>query len=117
MLYKKILAGDFTIPDFLSKNLQNLIKKILVTDPSKRCSIKQIREHKWFSVSIPIQISEGIIIGYNHIPIEESIIEMMKQFGFEAEYIEKCLDANKHNHVTTTYYLYHKRLKKEGKLQ
>lgn len=117
VLYKKILAGDFTIPDFLSKNLQNLIKKILVTDPSKRYNIKQIRNHKWFSVSIPIQISEGIIIGYNHIPIEKSIIEMMKQFGFEAEYIEKCLDANKHNHVTTTYYLYHKRLKKEGKLQ
>jgi hypothetical protein len=42
---------------------------------------------------------------------------MMKQFGFEAEYIQKCLDANKHNHVTTTYYLYHRRLKKEGKLQ
>lgn len=42
---------------------------------------------------------------------------MMQEYGFDPEYTEKCLDANKHNHVTTTYYLFLKRLKKEGKLQ
>lgn len=116
-LYKKILAGEFIIPDFLSKDVKDLIAKILVTDPEKRLTIEQIRDHSWFSLSTPIQMSEGIIIGYNQIPIEGKILEMMKEYGFESEYTQQCLDANKHNHATTTYYLFLKRLKLEGKLQ
>jgi 5'-AMP-activated protein kinase, catalytic alpha subunit len=64
-----------------------------------------------------VHFNEGIVIGYNQIPVEQSILKMMSQFGFEPEYTEKCLDANKHNIVTTTYYLFLKRLKKEGKLK
>lgn len=97
--------------------MQDLIKKILVTEPDQRYNINQIRDHIWFSLNQPIQTSEGILIGYTHIPIEKAILDMMKQFGFEPEYVQKCLDANKHNHVTTTYYLFLKRLKKEGKLK
>lgn len=62
-------------------------------------------------------MSEGIIIGYNQIPIEPKILDMMKEYGFDSEYTQQCLDANKHNHATTTYYLFLKRLKKEGKLR
>lgn len=29
----------------------------------------------------------------------------------------RCLDANKHNHVTTCYYLLLKRLEREGKIE
>lgn len=116
-LYKKILAGEFVIPEFLSSGVKDLIAKVLVTEPENRFKINDIREHSWFGLKTPINMSEGIIIGYNHIPIEKSILDMMVQFGFEAEYTEKWLDANKHNHVTTTYYLFLKRLKKEGKLQ
>ena len=29
----------------------------------------------------------------------------MKELGFDIEFTKKCLDANKHNNVTTTYYL------------
>ena len=105
------------LPDFLSKEVRDMIGKILITDPDKRLTIKQIRDHKWFWLNIPIQISDGIIIGYNQIPIESKILEMMKEYGFESEYTQQCLDANKHNHATTTYYLFLKRLKKEGKLQ
>lgn len=116
-LYKKILAGEFTLPDFISRDVKELIIKILVTDPEKRYKVNEIRDHSWFSSSTPILTNEGIIIGYDQIPIETSILKMMGQFGFEAEYTEKWLDANKHNIVTTTYYLFLKRLKKEGKLK
>ena len=120
LLYKKILAGEFKIPKFLSSDLQDLISKILVTDPSKRINIHQILDHNWFKLKTPVCLSEGIIVGYNQIPIEDSIIEMMKQFGFSEEEIKKLfqwLDANDHNHMTTTYYLFYKQLKKEGKLK
>lgn len=35
-LYKKILNGDFKIPKFLSVDAQDILKKILNTDPEKR---------------------------------------------------------------------------------
>ena len=41
---------------------------------------------------------------------------MLKQYGFRKEEAEKCLNANKHNQVTTVYYLLHKRYEKMGKL-
>jgi len=33
VLYKKILAGEFTIPKFLGEDVVDLIRKILTTDP------------------------------------------------------------------------------------
>lgn len=114
----KILAGEYTLPELnLSQDVRDIIRKILVTDPDKRLNIQQIKEHSWFSFNVPIQMSEGIIIGYNQIPIEPKILDMMKEYGFDSEYTQQCLDANKHNHATTTYYLFLKRLKKEGKLR
>lgn len=32
-LYKKILAGEFTVPKFISGDVTDLIRKILTTDP------------------------------------------------------------------------------------
>ncbi len=38
----------------------------------------------------------------------------MQQFDFNLEFSEKCIDANKHNHVTTTYYLLLKKYLESG---
>ena len=38
-LYKKIRKGDFIIPPFISKEGKDFLRKILVTDPTKRYSI------------------------------------------------------------------------------
>ncbi|KAF9509789.1 hypothetical protein BS47DRAFT_127031 [Hydnum rufescens UP504] len=45
----KIIAGDFEIPDWLSTNLQDLIRAILQKNPIDRLSIPQILAHTWFS--------------------------------------------------------------------
>ena len=59
-------------------------------------------------------INKGLIVGYNSIPNEESILKILGDKGFEKEYAVRCLDANKHNHVTTCYYLLLKKHEKEG---
>ena len=60
--------------------------------------------------------NQGLIIGKNEIPIEPSMLQHLEQFGFSAEYATNALNNNKHNQVTTIYYLLHKRYEKEGKL-
>ena len=47
-LYKKILAGDYKIPKFLSQDCAHFISKILNTEPDKRYGIAEIRGHPWF---------------------------------------------------------------------
>jgi 5'-AMP-activated protein kinase, catalytic alpha subunit len=47
-LYKKILSGEFKMPSFVSDNGQDLLKRILNTDPEKRYKIEEIRASSWF---------------------------------------------------------------------
>ena len=49
-LYKKILSADFEMPSFLSPEAQDLINRILTTDPEKRITISQIKLHPWFNL-------------------------------------------------------------------
>ncbi|CAI2376707.1 unnamed protein product [Moneuplotes crassus] len=116
-LYKKIMDGEYVVPDFISKEAQDIIVKILNTDPEKRLSVEEIKNHAWFKTSVPVYLSEGLIIGYNRIPIQNKILSLMTNQGFDPKYIQRCIDANKHNHCTTTYYIFLKKLKLIDKLE
>ena len=81
-----------------------MIKCILNTDPDKRFTISQIRNHSWFK-QIFSESSLGILVGYNPIPINTEILNKLNEYNFDIEHSQKCIEANKHNHITTTYYL------------
>ena len=115
VLYKKITDGKFTIPKFVSEPAKDLIKCILTTDPSKRYTIAQIKEHKWFNMITPkLNTNEGLLISYVVIPVDESIVDEMTDFGLKKEDIRKSLLTNQHNHITTTYYLMLKKRIRKG---
>lgn len=42
------------------------------------------------------------------IPIYKNILDLLEQFWFNKRDAERYIKANKHNHVTTTYYLLQK---------
>ena len=46
-LYLKIISGTFEIPDFLSDDVADLIKNILIKDPQKRPSPLEFSHHLW----------------------------------------------------------------------
>jgi len=41
---------------------------------------------------------------------------MLHQYNFKKDYAVKCINANKHNHVTTSYYLLLKRYEQMGEV-
>ena len=97
-LYKKILNGKFDVPKSVSKSCKDLIVKILDIDPATRFTAKQIRAHPWYETNnVPVIQNLGLIISKNKIPLESSIVAMLKQYGFKKEDAEKALNANKHN--------------------
>ncbi|KAL4433487.1 hypothetical protein ABPG74_002884 [Tetrahymena malaccensis] len=113
-LYKKIIAGEFTVPKNVSNEARDLLKNILNTDPQKRYTVEDIRNHPWCNQYKLNKTPEGIIVGYNRIPVDIDILKQLESFSFNLDYAQKCIDANKHNHVTTCYYLLLKKHIKNG---
>ena len=109
LLYRKICIGKYTIPDFVSNDCKDLLRKILVTDPSKRITIKQIKNHPWFQLynhNGKIIFYEGLFIDKYIIPIDDEIIEKMKnEMNLKEDNIRLYILNNKHNDITTLYYL------------
>ncbi|CAD8043778.1 unnamed protein product [Paramecium primaurelia] len=109
-LYKKILSGTYQMPSHLSKDAQSMITGILTVDPEKRFTIDNIHNHSWFNIyRRSYEIPPGIVVGYNRIPIDQDILKQLKSFGIDIDHAQKCLDANKHNDITTFYHLLLKR--------
>lgn len=43
-------------------------------------------------------------------PFSSSLLNLIvDDFGFEKDYSVKCIEANRHNHITATYHLINKR--------
>eukprot|EP00930_Biecheleria_cincta_P057181 TRINITY_DN43155_c0_g1_i1.p1 TRINITY_DN43155_c0_g1~~TRINITY_DN43155_c0_g1_i1.p1 ORF type:complete len:681 (+),score=74.22 TRINITY_DN43155_c0_g1_i1:158-2200(+) len=103
-LYKKILAADYRAPKFISESSKNLISRLLTTEPAQRYTVPQIRNHAWYR-----QIQEASTAPCDWMPgqasLEDDVLCDLDAFGFPRDYAIRCLELNKHNHVTTTYHL------------
>ena len=116
-LYKKILIGKYKVPNYISDLAKDLITKVLVSDPRKRYTIQDIQKHQWFtSKNTPVCKAEGLMVGYTHMLYEERILVMLEGKAFSRDKVTRCLDANMHNHETTSYYLILKKLEREGEI-
>ena len=116
ILFGKIAKGLFSLPSFLSASCKDLLKKILVTDPKKRYGFEEIKHHTWFMSVNNVMgkniffNSPGIFIEEDVIPIDiEIIAEMYNDFHFDIGKIINDVLKNRHNKITTTYYLILKR--------
>ncbi|KZT25853.1 Pkinase-domain-containing protein [Neolentinus lepideus HHB14362 ss-1] len=53
MMREMVIKGKFEDPEWLSDDARDLIKRILVKDPSQRLQIPQILSHPWFKFIVP----------------------------------------------------------------
>jgi len=113
VLYKKILNADYSIPDFVSEECKDLIQSILNTDPVKRYTVEEIKAHSWYKQIKNVKDYSGIIIGTDPIPVDtENLQTVMDKNIFEKNNFvaaKKQIEQNRHNGVTTAYYLTLKR--------
>lgn len=112
-LYKKIIAGEFRCPKFISDEVKDLIMRILNTNPDARYTIEDIKRHPWFLQTKP-EVVSGIMLGFDKIPIDYKVLGQLEQFGFNLDYVKNCIEVNRHNHVTTTYYLLEKKYRERA---
>mmetsp|Transcript_183330 Transcript_183330/g.581372 ORF Transcript_183330/g.581372 Transcript_183330/m.581372 type:complete len:466 (+) Transcript_183330:103-1500(+) len=100
-LYKKILAADYTLPNFISDAVKDLIAGLLTVDPQKRATVNSVRAHPWYRQVPEASVSPKEIA----VNLDEDVLHELEAYGFPRDYAVRCLELNKHNHITTTYYL------------
>lgn len=100
-LYRKILNADYQTPKFISENARSLIGGLLTTDPGQRFTVSRVRTHPWYLLSPEASLVQEV----RERVLEDDVLDQLDRFGFPKDYAVKCLKMNKHNHVTTTYYL------------
>ena len=134
-LYKKIMNADYKIPKYVSHTVKDLMLNILNTDPDERYTISDIMAHPWFTrvnsfpwplASLTGDISEadreeyqasetsgGVNTEVRPVPVNMDVIDHLEEYGLNKEYAIKCVELNRHNSVTSTYYLLIKNKKRE----
>lgn len=101
VLYKKILACDYSIPKFVSPSAQDLLRKLLVRNINQRYTINQIKAHPWFK-QIKKKLPHGYIPLKDKIDIDTNISRLtaLKSKVSEAA-VKQMIDENSHNKYTT----------------
>ncbi|CRH00829.1 SNF1-related protein kinase catalytic subunit alpha, putative [Plasmodium relictum] len=95
-LFEKIKNGIFSIPGHVSYYAKDLIKKILIVDPSKRITVHQIKKHPWFFIDYNILdlMSNNIINYYIDKKILKYLIKIGYTFHKNKKKNEKCYYNN-----------------------
>ncbi|XP_065559798.1 serine/threonine-protein kinase SIK3-like isoform X2 [Artemia franciscana] len=119
-LKKKVTAGKFRIPYFMSTECENLLKHMLVVNPEKRISLSHMVQHKWM-------IGKAEEVAKYHLemeasqepvqePINEHVIEHMMQLpGVEREAVVHSILANRYDNLSAIYYLLMEKLRESSK--
>ena len=111
VLYYNIKSANYFLPPFLSNISQDLIRRILTTNPKRRISLEEIKQHPFFLIGERTPLMKGLLIGVENIPVDWDIIKEIKKKYFHdkesvnEQYIANMIQKNIHNNTTTIYYL------------
>jgi 5'-AMP-activated protein kinase catalytic alpha subunit len=82
LLYKKIIAGDYSLPKFVSASAKDLIQGLLTTDPERRLKLRDIKNHPWLTQTCESSLRSvtGIKVGQQSIPVDPAILSQMPDY-------------------------------------
>jgi len=103
VLYKKILAGDYKTPDWISPEVKDLIRQILNTDPDTRYTIESIRRHPWYNLQKlpPADPSPTA----DKMEFDRDVMAQLDELQMNTAKVAEALRMDAHNNLTTAYYL------------
>uniref|UniRef100_A0A7N4PMW1 Serine/threonine-protein kinase SIK3 n=1 Tax=Sarcophilus harrisii TaxID=9305 RepID=A0A7N4PMW1_SARHA len=103
-LRERVLRGKYRIPFYMSTDCENLLKKFLILNPSKRGTLEQIMKDRWMNVGH----EEDELKPYVE-PLPDykdpRRTELMVSMGYTREEIQDSLVGQKYNEVMATYLL------------
>ncbi|XP_063800987.1 serine/threonine-protein kinase MARK2 isoform X7 [Pseudophryne corroboree] len=103
-LRERVLRGKYRIPFYMSTDCENLLKKFLILNPSKRGTLEQIMRDRWMNVGHEDDELKPYI---EPVPDykDPRRTELMVTMGYSQEEIKDSLIGQKYNEVMATYLL------------
>ncbi|XP_077143751.1 serine/threonine-protein kinase MARK2 isoform X14 [Ranitomeya variabilis] len=103
-LRERVLRGKYRIPFYMSTDCENLLKKFLILNPSKRGTLEQIMRDRWMNVGHEDDELKPYI---EPVPDykDPKRTELMVTMGYTREEIQDSLINQKYNEVMATYLL------------
>uniref|UniRef100_A0A8C7PZC1 non-specific serine/threonine protein kinase n=1 Tax=Oncorhynchus mykiss TaxID=8022 RepID=A0A8C7PZC1_ONCMY len=122
-LRQRVTEGRFRIPFYMSQDCENLIRKMLVVDPTKRISVAQIKQHRWMladptapnqtlSMALPLTDYNSNLGDYS-----EPVLGIMQSLGIDRQRTIESLLSSSYNHFSAIYYLLLERDREHRALQ
>uniref|UniRef100_UPI0037E8E3D8 serine/threonine-protein kinase MARK2 isoform X8 n=1 Tax=Semicossyphus pulcher TaxID=241346 RepID=UPI0037E8E3D8 len=103
-LRERVLRGKYRIPFYMSTDCENLLKKFLILNPSKRGSLEQIMRDRWMNVGYEEEELKPYIEPQPDYK-DPRRTDIMLQMGFSQEEIQDSLVNQKYNDVMAAYLL------------
>jgi serine/threonine protein kinase len=92
------------MPKFLSSDAKDIISKIFVTDPTKRITIDELKQHPWYKLHQPENQNYNCHKQSRDVN-DKLVLKMESSLGFSVDSVRHAVQNNKHNHLSATYYL------------
>ncbi|XP_075963413.1 MAP/microtubule affinity-regulating kinase 3a isoform X15 [Anarhichas minor] len=103
-LRERVLRGKYRIPFYMSTDCENLLKRFLVLNPSKRGTLEQIMKDRWINAGF----EEDELKPYTEPELDitdQKRIDVMVGMGYNLEEIQESLAKMKYDEITATYLL------------
>ncbi|XP_035230986.1 MAP/microtubule affinity-regulating kinase 3-like isoform X2 [Stegodyphus dumicola] len=111
-LRERVLRGKYRIPFYMSTDCENLLKKFLVLNPSKRASLEAIMKDKWMNIGYdeedelkPYVEPEPDFSDTRRMGKQEILVSM----GYTQDEINDSLRSKKYDDIMANYLLLGKR--------
>nr|XP_055056174.1 serine/threonine-protein kinase MARK2 isoform X8 [Misgurnus anguillicaudatus] len=103
-LRERVLRGKYRIPFYMSTDCENLLKKFLILNPTKRGSLEQIMRDRWMNVGHEDDELKPFIEPQPDYK-DPRRTDIMLQMGFLQEEIQDSLVNQKYDEVMATFLL------------
>ncbi|XP_031437414.1 MAP/microtubule affinity-regulating kinase 3 isoform X4 [Clupea harengus] len=103
-LRERVLRGKYRIPFYMSTDCENLLKRFLVLNPSKRGTLEQIMKDRWINAGCDEEDLKPFLEPELDIT-DQKRIDVMVGMGYSREEINESLTRMKYDEITATYLL------------
>uniref|UniRef100_A0A8C7I751 non-specific serine/threonine protein kinase n=1 Tax=Oncorhynchus kisutch TaxID=8019 RepID=A0A8C7I751_ONCKI len=101
---QRVVRGKYRIPFYMSTDCENLLKRFLVLNPSKRGTLEQIMKDRWINAGLEENELKPFMEPEQDIT-DQKRIDIMVEMGYTQEEVTESLTRMKYDEITATYLL------------
>lgn len=103
-LYQQIMRANYTLPPYLSAGCRDLIRHMLVSDPTKRFTIEEIVRHPWV-MKMHGTTAAGCPGNPKYEVIDTTVLSRLERLGYERAAVTQSLLTRRFDDPFAVYHI------------